>query len=121
MTVFGTYSIEEVLPRFAINSKFKKKISIGEFKVKANSERLVLFNKQLQEHRKIFCVNCNLEATHFKLESSLGDDSPHFNLYSSEDILFTKDHVIPKSKGGANSLSNYQVMCTKCNLEKDNN
>lgn len=121
MNIFGMYNIEEVLPRFAVNSKFKKKIRIGEFKVKANSERLVLFNKQLQECGKIFCVKCNLEATHFKLETSSGNDNPHFNLYSSEGVLFTKDHIIPRSKGGANNLSNYQVMCTKCNFEKDNN
>lgn len=61
MIVFGMYDIGEVLPKFAVNSKFKKKISIGEFKVKVNSERLVLFNKQLQEFGKIFCVKCNFE------------------------------------------------------------
>ena len=88
MTVFGTYSIEEVLPRFAINSKFKKKISIAGFKVKANSERLLLFNKQLQEFGKIFCVKCNLEARHFKLETSIGNETPHFNLYSNDDIFY---------------------------------
>ena len=30
----------------------------------------------------------------------------------------TKDHIIPKSKGGKNELSNYQTMCTYCNNEK---
>ena len=68
MTVFGTYSIEEVLPRFAINSKFKKKISIAGFKVKANSERLLLFNKQLQEFGKIFVLNAILKKTTIKGE-----------------------------------------------------
>jgi 5-methylcytosine-specific restriction endonuclease McrA len=28
------------------------------------------------------------------------------------------DHVIPEAKGGATSVSNLQVTCGKCNLEK---
>ena len=68
MIVFGMYDIGEVLPKFAVNSKFKKKISIGEFKVKVNSERLVLFNKQLQEFGKIFVLNAILKKTTIKGE-----------------------------------------------------
>lgn len=29
-----------------------------------------------------------------------------------------RDHIIPKSKGGAGTPSNGQVLCRKCNLEK---
>ena len=46
----------------------------------------------------------------------------HFNLYginkNYEEILFTKDHIIPKSKGGDNKISNYQTMCYNCNYKK---
>ena len=37
------------------------------------------------------------------------------------EVLMTKDHIIPVSKGGKNILSNYQTMCELCNLEKGNN
>ena len=51
-------------------------------------------------------------------------DVYHFNLYaindSGDEVLMTKDHIIPKSKGGKNHLSNYQPMCCYCNCKKDN-
>jgi hypothetical protein len=30
------------------------------------------------------------------------------------------DHIIPHSKGGADTLENLQLLCQKCNLEKSN-
>ena len=48
---------------------------------------------------------------------------PHFNLYGLEDeeeVMFTKDHIIPKSKGGRTHISNMQTMCSNCNNAKGN-
>ena len=30
----------------------------------------------------------------------------------------TIDHIIPKSRGGKNSMDNYQTLCKACNLAK---
>lgn len=48
----------------------------------------------------------------------------HFNLYAiredgTEEML-TKDHIIPRSKGGRDCLENYQTMCRTCNCRKGN-
>ena len=87
--------------------------------VKITSQRYAVFKKSTK------CVTCGLQATFLAAErdDTLATDKYHLNMYGvvdGEDILFTKDHIIPKSKGGANKLSNYQTMCTRCNSEKGN-
>lgn len=67
------------------------------------------------------CVTCGLIASHFAIEKDWGGHRYHMNMYGNEngrEILFTKDHIIPKSKGGKNIMSNYQVMCAPCNIQK---
>lgn len=43
------------------------------------------------------CANCGIDI---KLEEA------------------TLDHIIPRSKGGGNSLKNLEVLCQPCNYEK---
>ncbi len=33
-------------------------------------------------------------------------------------VILTIDHIIPRSKGGSNALSNLQTMCNDCNRDK---
>jgi 5-methylcytosine-specific restriction endonuclease McrA len=35
-------------------------------------------------------------------------------------VLMTQDHIMPRSKGGANRLENLQTMCCVCNNRKGN-
>lgn len=46
----------------------------------------------------------------------------NFNLYavdnSGREILMTRDHIIPVSKGGENTMWNIQMMCAPCNEAK---
>ncbi len=80
------------------------------------------------------CVRCGVVGLYFAVERSARRDkttrtwkpclsSPwHLNLYAlnaqGHEVLMTKDHIVPKSKGGPNCDSNYQTMCTKCNNHK---
>jgi hypothetical protein len=71
------------------------------------------------------CVRCGLPGAYFALEKSIHEENArkwHLNLYGigpdGREILFTKDHIIPVSKGGPDTLKNLQTMCEICNGEK---
>jgi hypothetical protein len=74
------------------------------------------------------CVKCGLKGQYFAVERSINRFMQrttkrfHLNLWGVDsngvERLFTKDHVIPKSKGGLDVVENLQTMCTVCNLEK---
>jgi 5-methylcytosine-specific restriction endonuclease McrA len=72
----------------------------------------------------IRCVECGIEGSYFALEKDITDSTSkfHLNLYGKDEkgdeVMITKDHILPKSKGGENRLSNYQPMCYKCNQKK---
>ena len=98
----------------------KKRVLLDGDMIKANSQRYQLFFT-----KGCTCVKCGLQGTYFIKEKDEKDTSFHLNLYGindkGEEILFTKDHIVPKSKGGKNILSNYQTMCAICNEKKGNN
>lgn len=74
------------------------------------------------------CVSCGLEGKYFWLETPKSakdrDNQWHFNLYgvdeNGNERMLTKDHIVPKSRGGKNWIGNYQTMCERCNLLKGN-
>lgn len=88
------------------------------YKVKLSSLRLRTFKAH-----GTTCVKCGLEGTHWGIDHHrvAQDADPHMNLWSikdGEEVLMTCDHIIPKSKGGPNTLKNTQIMCGPCNWNK---
>jgi hypothetical protein len=79
---------------------------------------------QLFVEKGIKCAKCGLKGEYFALERGVGDNPNrfHFNLYGVDtdgnEVLITKDHIIPRSAGGKNKLPNYQTMCYVCNQDK---
>ena len=83
-------------------------------------------NYQLFSAKGVDCVCCGAKGDFFRLEKCKGHhplySTWHFNLYAvnkyGHEVLMTKDHIKPKSKGGKNRLRNLQPMCVKCNMKK---
>ncbi len=76
------------------------------------SQRICLFLENFD------CTFCDRKGAYFLLESHLPDQNPHLNLYSEDNVLMTKDHILPRSRGGKNYMRNYQTLCYECNQEK---
>jgi len=69
--------------------------------------------------KELKCVSCGRKADRFEIAANFTQDNWHLTLWS-DNVQMTKDHIIPKSKGGANTLDNIQIMCTSCNNRKGN-
>ncbi len=113
-----TYKTDQILKNYNY-----QEFDLDGDKIKPSS-RYALF-----KDKGIKCIKCGISGSFIAKECNLnlylkGINSFHLNLYAitrnGDEVLMTKDHIIPKSKGGENSLSNYQVMCQKCNLRKGN-
>lgn len=86
--------------------------------VSMDSDRYFVFQNSLK------CISCGLLGEFFLLQRLKKQGGRcHFNLYANVPgglMMFTKDHIQPKSRGGKNHLSNYQTMCDQCNYNKGN-
>jgi Restriction endonuclease len=100
--------VKDMLKRYMINGDM---IKLGK------SLRLRTFY-----HKGTTCVKCGLEAKFFVKEKAVPDEKYHINLYGineeGKEVLFTHDHIMPRSKGGKDHLSNTQTMCVHCNMAK---
>lgn len=95
------------------------------FVVKVSSLRLELFRRNPK------CVSCERVGSLWMLQAHRSNEAPHLNLYHVGDevqewkrlaqdglVMMTKDHIIPRSRGGPTNLENLQTMCTICNGKK---
>lgn len=104
----------------------KTRIELQGHSVGVTSLRLRTFATAALKNPAWCCVSCGLKPKFFAIEESMWNkqavDKPHLNLYgvteAGEEKLFTHDHVLARALGGADNLSNTQVMCSPCNSEK---
>lgn len=90
------------------------------FKVGLTSLRLRTFARDIDNLR---CAHCGIEGKFFSIDSHRNQLAyTHLNLYgidhNNEEVLMTCDHILARGLGGADDLSNTQVLCTHCNSKK---
>lgn len=85
-------------------------------KIKLTSQRYAVFKKSSA------CCECGAQGEYFAAERSMKEGPYHLNLYAirpdGSELLMTKDHIVPKCKGGLDIVDNYQTMCIDCNSKK---
>lgn len=75
-------------------------------------------------HKGLKCVSCGREGDRLVLWYDYvrkGDFLPSRGLHVdviAGDVLMTVDHILPKSKGGRDTLENLDPMCSPCNSKK---
>ena len=134
----GIYKLEDVLPYVVFDEDIynlkKNGIKKGTSEFKQSTERLYgehwvkMYSQRYQTFKTkgTKCVKCGIKGSFFALEKGTHDqqnlDRYHFNLYglnaTGEEVLITKDHILPRSKNGKDVVKNYQPMCVHCNLIK---
>lgn len=118
------FLVEEILPMLIEaqrkqHNKLRCKLITHDSKMyypKVSSKRLQCLVKNLS------CVKCGIKGEVFLLQlEKSGTGRPHYNLYAVENdalVLMTRDHIIPRVKGGPDTMENSQTMCYPCNQEK---
>ena len=115
LTHIAERSVEDVL-----TSRFRTKITIDghTYTVHRGSLRYLTFAKSQ------VCHCCGIVGTRMFLDTTgIGSGSAHFNLYAEWNgklVLMTKDHVLPRSKGGPDTVENMRTMCECCNGHRGN-
>lgn len=118
----GIYSLNFVMRL----KKGHEDLNVDGCVVSLSSERYEVFRLKGTK-----CPFCGLEGSYFALEKFKVEQKNttitnryHFNLYGTneagEEIMFTKDHILPKSLGGINHMDNYRTMCKTCNEKRGN-
>jgi len=114
--------VEKIIESWGAKRRTKAHLSTGHT-VGIVSLRMRTFGRAASHKSGIHCKACGLKAGYFAVEEFKGCVQPsiHANLYGvseGREVLFTQDHIVPRSKGGGNNLNNSQVMCQPCNSRK---
>lgn len=124
----GIVSIAEVLPHIVLSGKpphgDPKKIKTPRPEKEFLGQPIYMDSLRCQTFKKsgTVCVHCKLEGAYFAVERREEETRFQLNLYGLiglREILFTKDHIVPRSRQGEHHLENLQTMCSPCNNLKD--
>lgn len=117
----GCYEESELTEKLKVAISEDSKIELEGRLISTDSDRYKLYIT-----KGCSCIRCGLKATFWALQDNSGKHINHqlhlnlYGVYNGKVVMMTKDHIIPKSKGGANHIDNYQPLCETCNKRKGN-
>jgi HNH endonuclease len=115
------YSPEEILPRV----KFPSSLRVPREDLDGDQINFGTLRLQTFCAKGITCRACGLRGLFFvKEKHRTGERYYHLSLYAlknGQEVMLTRDHIIPKSRKGKDTLANSQPLCFNCNQEKGNN
>jgi 5-methylcytosine-specific restriction endonuclease McrA len=115
------YPVEKILFQVFTATEREGRIRLDGDWVRVGSSRIKTF-----KYKGLKCIYCGIKGSFFRkeLHSQPVEQRPnkivyHLNLYAigrhGQQILMTKDHIIPLCRGGKTTLDNLQPMCQPCN------
>jgi len=113
ITTLARYHVEEVLPLIG-HGKGKTDFVLPNgliIRTNVGGSRLECL-KRNQE-----CIWCGRKGDIFLLQKPPRGGNSYLNLFAGH-VLMTRDHIVPQSRGGSNSIDNLATMCEKCNNKK---
>jgi hypothetical protein len=124
-TKSGKVSIEEFVSAAEATNAAYRKFTGGIFL--GEEVNMSTLNLRMHLHKGFDCIECGAKGSYLKVERTPGPphiiySDWHLNLYAvnatGEEVLMTKDHRYPRSKGGSDEIENLDPMCSKCNHKK---
>ena len=110
-----------ILKELPLKETLEKAIRPGPERMKVCGRKVSIDRLRTFAVHGCTCVRCGREGTRIMVTKDNGG-GVHADLYTLSSkgnlILMNRDHIKPKSKGGENSIWNYQPMCQPCNTKK---
>jgi hypothetical protein len=116
-TLLGIFSIEEVVPHIGELYALFTHANGSLVKVPMRYRAYQLFLRD-----GFMCRVCGTVAR-FAALYRYPDKTRRFRFVpelGADELMLTQDHIVPKSLGGPNDMSNLQTLCWRCNQEKGN-
>jgi 5-methylcytosine-specific restriction endonuclease McrA len=112
------YFPEEILPLVETTGILAVRKELDGDLINFGTKRLQVFAK-----KGLTCARCGTIGEFFVKEKHNRQAKYwHLGCYALDGdgnwVMMTRDHIIPRNRGGSDSLSNSQVLCFPCNQEK---